>query len=380
MRTITTVWVTVALMAVVGIIVALQVGGLVAQNRAERAWHTRVQFAHDLEQVRYYDELLTMSARMAAATGDPTYQARYENAVPHLDTVLKHALSLAGADARAAIARTDEANFALVVLEERAFELLAAGDREGAYELLTGPEYLELKDTYADGLEAGLLLIDQAVEAETSRAGDLQVGALATGAAVALLLAVFLMVTTGRLRASQRARSEMEERLRRQAHQDPLTGLANRRLFRERLAAALDGPAPPAVAVLFADLDGFKVVNDTYGHASGDRVLVEVAGRVRDLLPELPGGLAARLGGDEFALLVPAASRAEADRVAARLMAVLARPYAGGNGLPITASVGVAFTATGGDPGELLRAADHAMYETKVARRHRPAEGVPAVV
>jgi diguanylate cyclase (GGDEF)-like protein len=370
MRTVTTTWFTVVLTAAAGLIVALQIGGLLAQSRADGAWRTRVQFAQDLERIRYYDELLTMSARMAAATGDLTYRERYDRAVPELDTVLRHALKLADADARTAITQTDEANVALVKLERDSFDTLAAGDREGAYALLTSERYETLKLEYSGGLNRGLQLIDRTVQEESRRANNLQVGALAAGAVVALMLAVFLMVTTRRLRASQRARSHVEEQLRRQAQQDPLTGLANRRLFRDQLSAAME--ASRRVAVLCADLDGFKMVNDTYGHAAGDSVLIEVAERIQDLLHAVPGGLAARLGGDEFALLLPAEDRQRAEDFAARLVDGLARPYTGGRGLPITASVGVAYaTTTCRDPGDLLREADLAMYDAKVNGRNR---------
>src|SRR5690606_34393621 len=88
------------------------------------------------------------------------------------------------------------------------------------------------------------------------------------------------------------------ERLALQAVTDPLTGLANRSLLMERLAAALAVPDGPPVGVLLLDLDGFKEVNDTHGHAAGDRVLVAVAQRLRACMRA--GDTAGRLGGDEF--------------------------------------------------------------------------------
>ncbi|MEV6343950.1 EAL domain-containing protein [Actinoplanes sp. NPDC051851] len=93
---------------------------------------------------------------------------------------------------------------------------------------------------------------------------------------------------------------ETQRRLHHQAYHDPLTGLANRALFRERLVLALDAKQP--VAVLFADLDDFKLINDTYGHAMGDRVLLAIGERLRSGVR--PQDLVARLGGDEFAVVL----------------------------------------------------------------------------
>ena len=121
------------LAAVLGIIVSVQIAGLVAQRRADETWRRRVRLARDIEQVRYYDELLTMSVRLAATSGDSTYRDRYEVAAPRLEEVLRDALRLVDSDAaRAALERTDAANTALVALEESGFERLAAGDRAGA--------------------------------------------------------------------------------------------------------------------------------------------------------------------------------------------------------------------------------------------------------
>jgi diguanylate cyclase (GGDEF)-like protein len=157
---------------------------------------------------------------------------------------------------------------------------------------------------------------------------------------------------------------ELEERLRYQTQHDSLTALANRALFGERLAAA----APAGAAVLHIDLDGFKTINDTYGHHAGDAVLIEVAARLRASLP--PGGLAARLGGDEFAALLPGAGpdvEALAQAVAERFQTVLRLPVTvDGRPLTIGASIGVAAGA-GGDPEALLRLADEQMY----LRKHR---------
>ncbi|MFI7540277.1 diguanylate cyclase domain-containing protein [Actinoplanes sp. NPDC049599] len=156
---------------------------------------------------------------------------------------------------------------------------------------------------------------------------------------------------------------ELQDRLRHEATHDALTGLANRVLFGRRLAAEVTG----GVALLHIDLDGFKPINDTYGHHAGDVVLVRVAERLAAALPA--GAVAARLGGDEFAALLPRACRDTAELAAEAFRAALAEPIeVDGRHLTIDASIGVV-AGTGGDPEALLREADEAMYRIKHAGR-----------
>ncbi|MEU7901461.1 sensor domain-containing diguanylate cyclase [Actinoplanes sp. NPDC049118] len=160
---------------------------------------------------------------------------------------------------------------------------------------------------------------------------------------------------------------ELQDRLRHQATHDALTGLANRVLFGERLAAEVGA----GVALLHVDLDGFKPINDTYGHHAGDVVLVRVAERLRAVLPA--EAVPARLGGDEFAVLLPGVGRPAAELVADRFRAALAQPIeVDGRSLRISASVGVVAGA-GVDPDALLREADEAMYRVKNTARENAA-------
>ncbi len=163
------------------------------------------------------------------------------------------------------------------------------------------------------------------------------------------------------------------------AGSDPLTGLADRRLFQERLAAALAGPpggAPSghggAAAVLLVDLDRFKAVNDSLGHPAGDALLRAAAGRMRSALRA--GDLAARLGGDEFALLLHGApDRPAVQALAARLLDLLARPFiVGGRVAVVGASIGAVLApADGTEPDALLSRADLALYASKDRGRGR---------
>ncbi|CAN5540040.1 hypothetical protein BH18ACT8_BH18ACT8_02320 [soil metagenome] len=163
------------------------------------------------------------------------------------------------------------------------------------------------------------------------------------------------------------------------AQHDALTDLVNRASFLRQVDAALAScrMRPGQVAVLFCDLDGFKTVNDWFGHAAGDALLVEVAHTLRDCIGRR--GTVARLGGDEFAVLVEAAEtvddlRALTDGV---LEAADQRYEVGGRCVEITTSVGVAFSDGAHSADQLIRNADIAMYEAKFAGRNRVVEYHP---
>jgi diguanylate cyclase (GGDEF)-like protein len=154
---------------------------------------------------------------------------------------------------------------------------------------------------------------------------------------------------------------------------DALTGLPNKRLLLDRMerAIAQAGRRDGDVAVLFVDLDGFKAVNDTLGHAAGDRVLHTVATRLRSCARA--SDTVARLGGDEFIVLLEGCrSPADAEHVAAKIAQVLSKPCEiGGRVAEVSCSIGIAFHIGEGGAETLLRQADEAMYEAKKAGKNR---------
>ncbi|MFD0318701.1 putative bifunctional diguanylate cyclase/phosphodiesterase [Streptomyces flavalbus] len=163
-------------------------------------------------------------------------------------------------------------------------------------------------------------------------------------------------------------------RLRYEATHDALTGLPNRTLFFERLEKALNAGEGQRFGLCYLDLDGFKTINDSLGHAAGDRLLVEVADRLQSCATA-PGEMVARLGGDEFVALTcgPDASR-EVDELAARIMNVLLAPVRiEGRELTVRGSIGVVEGPAGGErsPAEVLRSADITMYRAKSAGGNR---------
>lgn len=171
-------------------------------------------------------------------------------------------------------------------------------------------------------------------------------------------------------------------RMRDMALQDALTGLPNRRAFADRIerATARASRNGSAVAVLFLDLDGFKVINDSLGHEAGDRLLTQVAERLRGLLR--PEDMVARLGGDEFTILVEDLSNiGDAIHIAERINAALAPPVElAGRSVSITTSIGIAVTNPDNPrPADLLRDADAAMYRAKGGGKARYAIFEPEV-
>jgi diguanylate cyclase (GGDEF)-like protein/PAS domain S-box-containing protein len=158
-----------------------------------------------------------------------------------------------------------------------------------------------------------------------------------------------------------------EDQLEHQATHDPLTGLANRTLFEELLVRAAyraDRSGRP-VAVLYLDLDGFKDVNDVFGHPSGDRVLSETSRRLEAVVR--PGDMVARMGGDEFVVLCEHLSEpSDAEKIATRIVQAVGKPIPLTSGVAtVTASVGIALGESGETAASLVARADEAMYRMK---------------
>jgi len=170
-------------------------------------------------------------------------------------------------------------------------------------------------------------------------------------------------------------RIRLQDRLEHLALHDQLTGLANRKLLSERLEPALvrEGADRRPVALIVIDLDGFKAINDGFGHATGDLVLKQVAERLESVVRG--ADLAGRIGGDEFVIICDDADESAAAAVAGRVRDVIARPLVGFGPIgPLTASVGVATFAADGmsriTAKAMFEAADSAMYRSKNAGKN----------
>ena len=256
------------------------------------------------------------------------------------------------------------------------FYVPAGGELDGVHQGMVSPLRGETE------LIGSLLIANRLTEGTTFSDDDLRLlETLANQAASAL--------ENGHLEQSLAELSRLKEQLRYQAYHDPLTNLPNRSLFLERVAERLadrladrvaDRPTARMPVVLFLDLDDFKIVNDTLGHATGDRLLSDVADRLRNVLRV--EDIAARLGGDEFAVLL------DDDRDLARAMFVANRIIDAfrisfqvqGQEIQVGASLGIAVARIGTETAdELLRNADVAMYTAKESGKNRVAVFEPTM-
>ncbi len=203
------------------------------------------------------------------------------------------------------------------------------------------------------GLIGALMVADRVGEVRTFDAEDVR-----------------LLETVANHASTALRNGQLIDRLRYEAAHDALTGLPNRTALRRELSELLAGPAPPRLAVMIMDLDGFKQVNDTLGHHRGDALLQQIAARLPAAVPA--GALVARLGGDEFAIVVPSVAAAEdVLAVGHGLLQMLAEPLPlDGLMLAVSASIGVALAPDHADDvATLLRRADMAMYQAKSTGR-----------
>jgi diguanylate cyclase (GGDEF)-like protein len=188
-------------------------------------------------------------------------------------------------------------------------------------------------------------------------------------------------VENERERAQRAEREALAEKARVKvvADTDPLTGLANRRAFIAELHSRLETPTVPAFALALLDLDGFKPINDTFGHAAGDAVLIEVAARLAR--EANAGALAARIGGDEFGLILTHANQASLARAGELLCVALGAPYhVEGREFRISVSAGLTMLAPAEcDVAQALSRADAALYAAKEKGRGGTALFTPAI-
>ena len=318
--------------------------------------------------IAYLDKYLTMSARVAALSGDERWIRRYEEAEPRLDAAIDEAVALATPDVAAELSRTtDDANRRLVGLERESFADVRKGDLEAAWALLDSGQYAKLKGIYAEGIATfgnDLTALATNQTRILHQRAWLETCGLLLGGAILFGATVIAFHSGIRLRRVL-VYTEMV------ARRDPLTGLLNRLGFREHLVQVLDRIRKnnQRAAILYLDLDGFKDVNDMFGHAAGDKLLCVVSDR---LLKQVHGGdLVARLGGDEFAIIQVNTDSQMATALSLRVLEALRDPVEiGGALVSVTSSIGITLAdATTSSMDELLREADIALYRAKAEGR-----------
>ena len=245
---------------------------------------------------------------------------------------------------------------------------LHVGDGRSVFDLLTPASRGRLDDDILGVLEEkGIVRDEFAFVRDTGREVPVSAVLIAHRSSRG---AVDSLSIIGRDITEQRA---MEDELAHRALHDPLTTLPNRRLFFEclDLAVARASRAASSCAVMFIDLDGFKAVNDSLGHAAGDMLLFTVAGRLNACVRA--ADVVARFGGDEFAALCENVTRAHAEEIADRLLRRAAEPvHTDAGDATVTASIGIAFSARGeASPEVMVRDADKAMYDAKRGGKSR---------
>ena len=213
-----------------------------------------------------------------------------------------------------------------------------------------------------------LTFLDFVIHVSSGRPADGATIIVVLSLIAALQISLMLLARENQTLYSQVATQAEDFRVR--ATRDSLTGLPNREEFSGHVERALSGPGRDRVAVLFVDLDGFKDVNDSFGHQAGDVLLIQTAERLSGVVRA--GDVVARFGGDEFVSLLAHCTDADAIRVAERFREELSRPYqVAGRELVVSASIGLARPGPTDDADDALRNADLALYQAKAAGRDR---------
>jgi diguanylate cyclase (GGDEF)-like protein len=321
------------------------------------------------------DEILTGSANLASATGQDRWIARYDQHIPMIDAAIANALTMA-TDASGTRYQNSvkSANDSLVMLERRAFELIHARDLVGAQALLAGQAYAAQKRILAEGQKR---FVDELQSDVASSATRLQRNSWMVVFTLVLLAGLGFIGLWQKLNhdlhRSEDAFRTTQSEITQMALHDTLTGLPNRRYLNEQLdrAIARHARSGQPFATLVIDLDGFKPINDRFGHSAGDLVLTTISQRLTAQVRK--DEVASRLGGDEFVVML---NRAGEDdgllRAANRLISVVGEPItlADESTVRVGASIGIAlYPDDATDAEELVRRADVAMYRAKEGGR-----------
>ena len=366
-----------AVVIALGFLVWLGWAGIRTRDSMRLAAQQAVRVAELRGTFAYLDEWLTMSAHMAASSGEPRWVARYDEAGPQLTAAIAEAVALATPSVSAALAATtDEASNGLIQMERASFAQAAAGDRDGAKSLLDSPEFAYLKAVYASGIEVFGQDLETHAATRTKMLNDrawMETFGLALSA-VFLVAAAFVARGHAQLRLALACTEAV-------ARTDALTDLPNRRRLYEELQEILARTerSGNGTVLLLLDLDRFKLINDVHGHPAGDRLLQLVAARLRAVART--GDLVARLGGDEFALVATLEPPGQhglhneaAAQIARRIVTALEAPFdlTCGTIVQIGASIGLALAQVEDKSADaLVRRADVALYRAKADERGR---------
>ena len=356
-------------------VIATLLGERVAFQRSYGEAMVHARDAADLgRKILLIDERLTLTAKLAAETGERRWQLRYEANLPIMRQTIDQAIALAPPSiGRRFNAAITEANDSLVRLEREALVLGARGARDEARSMLEGDGYLTAKKQLEQASRQFRAAIDDHARAQAAmaqrEANLLQ--AIAVGAGLLLFAFLWRRLTTdlGRTVVDYEQATAQIETL---ANQDALTGLLNRTRLAEELEQMIARcqRTGEQAALILLDIDRLRPINDQYGHAVGDGVLKFIGQRIAATVRN--DEIAARLGADEFAIAVYCGDNPEAPmRAARRLINAISVPMTvDGHIIEVGATAGVAMTpADSADANDLLRKADVALVRAKIESR-----------
>lgn len=327
-------------------------------------------------EIEHLNDVLTMSARMSAMTGDPRWEKRYKSIEPKLDNaIVEIAMRARESYENTYAATTKSAYTNIIEMENLAFALARMGRLEEARKLVLGEDYEEQKRLYSQGLNHMTNAIQNRIRDNLAvfKTRMMSAGVLGLISMVVLLATWFGVVLVVRIQLTQRRKAE--EALRFQATHDALTGILNRKAVLDILERELlrSRRHSVSVGIVIVDLDHFKQINDQYGHLAGDAVLKAASHRLVDSVRGYDS--VGRFGGEEFLVVLPECTVSVITDVAERLrLAIGSDPVVveQGKPIPVTASMGVATTESDGveDMGSLIRVADEALYVAKRSGRN----------
>lgn len=322
----------------------------------------------------YHIKRREMAVQLAVATGDLRWQDRHRHSQQQLTALTGRVAGLVDTPAVAERVAALEGYVATTRdLARQAFHHVSRGELKTANDLVKGWTYLKAELDLEETAQA----LTDTLRHEVRARATLERATIASVLVLAMMLIAvavssFAVAIRGWLTRQQR-RQQREARHRYLSYHDPLTGLPNRRYFKECFggALALARRHHHDTAVMMVDVDHFKQLNDTQGHAVGDQVLVHLAAALQEDLRQ--SDLPARLGGEEFGILLPETARQEAVKIAERVrQRVVECPLrVQGIRLPVTVSIGVAAVHGHVDPEVLLERADRALYRAKEQGRNR---------
>jgi len=337
------------------------------QEDVQRSIRDNLTLSELAGDIRYYDEVLTMSAQMAVYTNDPMglWQERHAMTSSMLDDAIRRATS---GMTNSVVEDIDAVNGGLVAVENLVFASLKSGSQGKAKALLNSDHYQALKSNYNtlsyelhDRLNASILSNRAAVRKSQEEAKN-------STFAIASLIALLWTLVLNRTSIWRREVATSTTQLTELAHYDNLTGLANRTLFNLRLAEATAqcDRTGVSLALIIVDVDKFKEVNDSYGHVAGDELLKAIARTLQDRARATD--TVARLGGDEFAVV---ATNVKDSMSIGRFAKALIREGSAkirfeNNTFGTSQSIGIAlYPDDASDTQSLMQKADFALYQAK---------------